>query len=799
MKHTKILMMFIVAWGLFSCGGGGGGTSVEQEPLKRLYFIDAPVNGLNYSCGLRESVTTSEMIDGELRHGVAQCRKGSVTFSIGSLVIGSLPSYSDHQKIYLADFIDVSSGLVNNEALIKLGMLLQSLDDDGDIGSKIDIDQSVGISSLDDLSIASLGEYITTLGKTPRSQEVVVEHIVSWIDPKYGRAPSMEPIALSVSIDEMVGNTVASVSIDQGDGELLKMELSGEGSEYFEIVNNSEIRLKEQLSKLGAINLTLTAMNKFGQSSGSVSIEVVQNRVVQIGVGKLALANIKIYRVKEDGIKEFITETTSDTVGYFDPEMALLDDISFYIYEIQEGNTTDIDIDNDGIQDSYATPNLGVVRLITTKAWLSSATKSLHASALGEILYLYSVDTLINDHANFGKRLDQIAKMLLKEDINGDGKINAEDCIVFNVSIHKDKLNQSVHQEYDTIVKKILMNDTERFKAIFDTKVIKAFDQNSSGCSPTTLCTLELQPTKVKFRNGIAYSLSSNRLYIYDTVQNKTLSTLDLPSDDYGIYLDTSNRIFLSAEDRTIISVDLGLLSEPTLIDTPLSSIQGYILGRIDSALLIHQEGKLIIMDISEIANPIQRATYDLVAFDQMVARDAYNFVVANEQLQIRHYNLENLQNITQVASHILDNVDGEAKVYMDESKNIYILTPHQSIGIYQIKDDTIELIGSLNIDATQIVSINDYQLYAYGNRQIYRVDTEYIDTPRIKNSFDFLQTTNDLYFDEDILYTPRYIIDVDALMLSSPYLRVDEARSYNQEYDIDLEEIKDTSMFAPF
>ncbi|KIM03061.1 MAG: hypothetical protein KU28_11600 [Sulfurovum sp. PC08-66] len=79
--------------------------------------------------------------------------------------------------------------------------------------------------------------------------------------------------------------------------------------------------------------------------------------------------------------------------------------------------------------------------------------------------------------------------------------------------------------------------------------------------------------------------------------------------------------------------------------------------------------------------------------------------------------------------------------------------------------------MSTLELNATKIVNITDTQLYAYGNRTIYQVDTTNPYAPRLLSSFNFEQTTNDLYFDEQILYTPRYMIDTDALMLSSPIL----------------------------
>jgi hypothetical protein len=135
--------------------------------------------------------------------------------------------------------------------------------------------------------------------------------------------------------------------------------------------------------------------------------------------------------------------------------------------------------------------------------------------------------------------------------------------------------------------------------------------------------------------------------------------------------------------------------------------------------------------------------------------------------LSIEQYTLKDPNQIAQTHRYTIKNIDNNAQLTIDEAKNIYIVTPHQSLSIYQIVDEQPSQVSTLELNATKIVNITDTQLYAYGNRTIYQVDTTNPYAPRLLSSFNFEQTTNDLYFDEQILYTPRYMIDTDALMLS--------------------------------
>ena len=71
-SKNEIYSYGVVLLFLNACGSGGGdGTSVEQEPLKTLYFIDSPVNGIGYKCGVRDAKTQTQVIDNIEKHGVA--------------------------------------------------------------------------------------------------------------------------------------------------------------------------------------------------------------------------------------------------------------------------------------------------------------------------------------------------------------------------------------------------------------------------------------------------------------------------------------------------------------------------------------------------------------------------------------------------------------------------------------------------------------------------------------------------------------------------------------------------------
>jgi len=812
MKYVKSLVVVWVIWILSGCGGG---TSVAPTPLK---LIDIPANGIAYVCGERHALTESQIVDGELRHGVAQCTKGTVTFSIGSLIIGNIEDYHEKQSFHFQDFFDIAADNFNDEELIKLAMLIISLDDDGDIDEKIDIDSSVDVTltSLESMSISEVQTYILSLGKTPLSSESVQKYIIKRSELSYAEnvltsSPTLLPQSFSVSIDERVGNIIGTVTLDRGNGEFQGFELSGEGNESFKVLDSGEIRLMQALSDTTTYTLILKTSNEFGSASSELNITVTsQPKLIKINLGKLTNATIDIYRLLEDGSKEWIETTTSDDTANFDAKVETLDDSSYYIYQITGGviQPLSIDLDNSGTLDGQSYENEGTLRLILRKEWIKNAAYPIQASALTEILYLYAVDTLNNHYSNIANKLDEIAQTLIgTSDLNGDDVTNVEDIIVFDPLTQQEELAMPLAKAYNPIAKGIILNDSNRSKDVFDTKVITAFDINGSGCGLHTLCSFEIEPHKIKYYADIVYTLDEDELLIFDAKAKETISYLQIPQGDYGIYLDT-NRIFLSASDANIVTIDLSSLSQPTLVDTPLSNIKGYILGKIDDRVLISQDSELLIVDVNDISNAKEIKRYTtLPQFDYIDEENdepiAYSFAIDNNQLNVEAYLLNDLSNISKVANYSLSEaLSNNAQVYMytqkSANKRLYILTPNSSLAMYEIVDSNITFKDSVVIDATKIININDEQLYAYGNRRIYEVETKN-SSLTISNSFDFDQTTNQLYFANDQLYTPHYIINLNALMLSSPYITIDTTRAYNQEYSIDLETIKDPTIFDRF
>ena len=101
--------------------------------LKKGYLVDAPIEGVAYTCGEIDGFTTEI--------GEFSCADIPVIFTIGSYNLGTLDKLTNDGNIYPQDLIDgIGRDNFDDKRLTEMITLLQSLDDDGDISEIIKID-----------------------------------------------------------------------------------------------------------------------------------------------------------------------------------------------------------------------------------------------------------------------------------------------------------------------------------------------------------------------------------------------------------------------------------------------------------------------------------------------------------------------------------------------------------------------------------------------------------------------------------------------------------------------------------
>jgi hypothetical protein len=85
-------------------------------------LVDSAVEGVGYRCG--DSIGTTD------ENGTFSCTALPVSFHIGAIELGSVSTLPLDKQVFPQDIVDVNRSDVNNTEVLKLAMLLQSLDND---------------------------------------------------------------------------------------------------------------------------------------------------------------------------------------------------------------------------------------------------------------------------------------------------------------------------------------------------------------------------------------------------------------------------------------------------------------------------------------------------------------------------------------------------------------------------------------------------------------------------------------------------------------------------------------------
>lgn len=159
-----ILSTATLAFILNACGGGDTSTlstTNTGSPKVSGVLIDSPVEGAKYMCGNVTNFTGKK--------GSFFCEDTPVQFYVGDIKLGEIQQLPKDTYVTPQDLVNVSRDVFNDDVL-KVAVLLQSLDDDGDIEKSIILDENL-IKKLDNkhiqlqhMTYTELIELLDTIG-----------------------------------------------------------------------------------------------------------------------------------------------------------------------------------------------------------------------------------------------------------------------------------------------------------------------------------------------------------------------------------------------------------------------------------------------------------------------------------------------------------------------------------------------------------------------------------------------------------------------------------------------------------
>jgi hypothetical protein len=198
-----------------------------------------------------------------------------------------------------------------------------------------------------------------------------------------------------------------------------------------------------------------------GGGDNKTPITVEKNAKAQLGV--LSKAMIKVYELGTSPHKLLFTEITTDgntveAIGNFNAHEKELNADKFYLYEVHGGN--DMDVDDDGMIDSSPTINEGIFRAVVKGSDVKSLGGKFKVTAISEIQYK-KVEKHIDNIAVLEEKLKEAPELIIKDDLNNDGKIDAKDILLYNPVKHEHKLEKVYKDKLEKIVDDIHKKDTE--------------------------------------------------------------------------------------------------------------------------------------------------------------------------------------------------------------------------------------------------------------------------------------------------------------------------------------------------
>ena len=138
-----------------SCGGGGGGSDTpisDTTPTATTsyvgYLIDSPVEGAGYNCGGKTGLTESD--------GKFECPSLPVSFNIGGVKLGEVATLPSDNKVFPQDIVGVSRDSSEDDKVVNIAMILQSLDSDGDASNGITISKEQFDKLIESVDVQSL-------------------------------------------------------------------------------------------------------------------------------------------------------------------------------------------------------------------------------------------------------------------------------------------------------------------------------------------------------------------------------------------------------------------------------------------------------------------------------------------------------------------------------------------------------------------------------------------------------------------------------------------------------------------
>lgn len=486
-----------------------------------------------------------------------------------------------------------------------------------------------------------------------------------------------------------------------------------------------------------------------GGSDGSQPRHFIQGQAI---LGPLVNADVTVFRYTDLEKPVYMTKTSDakdlEEAGLFDIPSERIENDGLYIIQVTGG--MDIDKDDDGVLDDHPTANLGILHLLGPGSELNKG--GIKANILTEILY-QSYFYMI--HARYPEKdiidhLVRYADYLLREDFNGNGKVDFADLFLWNPVTDRDCLSRPWHlfAGYSNAI----LNNTSFYDKLekITNPVLGYFHACSNWDSDPCLSSFEA----VAVDGNYAYTIGGySGLQVIDISQTESpvrIARSDAEAWPLGLAVVDSHVVIAAVNGLLIYNVGR---PETPILETilPQKELTGiFISGTYAYGSAF--KGGLFIFDISDLKSPKIISRLDLPGQGNGVALSGTNALIASGPAGLQIVDVKNPSMPVLIHHH---ETPGDAIAVAVKEKYAYIAMGESGVQIIDLQDvSSPRAVARIRADGfTSHITIKDDEAYVSGSvLQIYdiRDPADPVLLKRIRTNGGYLKET--AVFDDRIV-----------------------------------------------
>lgn len=449
-----------------------------------------------------------------------------------------------------------------------------------------------------------------------------------------------------------------------------------------------------------------------GSSSNDTATTSSDTSKSQALLGPVINADVNLYKVSDNSLL-YSTVTIDNNelskAGSFDIPNNLIENTQYYLLEIIGGK--DIDANDDGIRDNLSTIVNGTIHSVVLGSDLLNGNTKVNP--LSEITY-QKLKPILNsssktDNNLIQTKINEIAKLIIKTDINGDGIISEKDIHLFSPKDDKGKIYFSETKLLETI--SFIHSGNEQNLSILANNLDFSLIEYSTGDNE--------YGSSINIEDNYLFLANYNGMKVFDITDIYNPIMLYTTNEKVGKFVIAGNYLY-TGYSKVLKIFDISDKNNITLkrtidlVDKFFRDIKirnNYLLLLTSNATDQTKNG-ITVFDITDINNFNELSFYQGGDYHQLILNDTTAIVVYHNTGGFDILDISNLSNISLI-EQVRENGDhSSTKGATIDNNNLYLGFYNYGMRIYDINNSSVPVkLGEiyLGYDFTEISVSGNY------------------------------------------------------------------------------------------